>query len=335
MRPKLALTIAEISSIVSASFDVKSSHFVIKCASSLGSKMQNSVSFYNGGHSYLDDLQHTTVSACFIKKEHSDLLPASVIRLICENPYLAITQVVHQMYGAGEEVPQSFLEIATLKKTEIKYQNISDRSHISSGALIGNNVTIMAGAYIGSNVEIRDDAVIHANSSLEHCTVGKNCVIRSGARIGSCGFGFVPNFKNGEHMAIPQIARVILEESVDIGANSCVDRGFLTDTTIGAHTKIDNMVHIGHGVTIGRSCFFAGGTVVAGSCRIGNFCMIGGQSAIANNVVLPDFTEVLGMSGIAKGPSEKGKKIIGSPAIDHITWKRIQAYLLNAVKKHK
>ena len=302
----------------------------------LNSQKPNSISFYNGGFVYLKALQETQVAACILKEEHVKLLPSNVIPVISENPYLAIVQVVYQIYGSGEEIPQSFLDIATLKKTDLKYQNISERANISSDAKIGNNVTILAGAYIGSGVEISDNSTIHANASLEHCTIGKGCIIRSGARIGTSGFGFVPNFKNGQHITIPQISRVVLEDFVDIGANSCIDRGFLNDTKIGSHTKIDNLVHIGHGVVIGHSCFFAGGTTLAGSCNIGNFCMIGGHSVIANNVTLPDFTEVMGASVALKGPLETGKKIGGFiPAVDHIIWKRMNAYLLGAVKKKK
>jgi UDP-3-O-[3-hydroxymyristoyl] glucosamine N-acyltransferase len=176
----------------------------------LDSKKPNSMSFYNGGAVYLESLKSTQVAACILKEEHASLLPSNVIPVISENPYLAIARVVHQIYGSGEEVPQSFLDISTIKKTDSKYQNISERANISSDAKIGNNVTILACVYIGSGVEIADNSTIHANASLEHCTIGKGCIIRSGARIGTSGFGFVPNFQNGQHFPIPQISRVIL-----------------------------------------------------------------------------------------------------------------------------
>lgn len=334
MKPNLSLSIKEICEYIGTEYIGEDSP-IITCVASLNSEKTDAISFYNGDTVYKQALKNTSVTACLIKKENAALLPKHVIGIVCENPYFAIAKVVEKMYGGGEEVPSKFLDIESLQKSDKNYHNISPLANVSSCAVIGKNVTIMAGAYIGCNVEIGDDVTVHANASLEHCVVGMGSVVRAGARIGTCGFGFVPDFKTGKHFSIPQISSVILEECVDIGANSCIDRGFLTDTKIGAFTKIDNLVHIGHGVVIGRSCFFAGGTSVAGSCVIGNFCMIGGQSAIANNVILPDFTEVLGMSGIVKGPTEKGKRIIGLPAIDHITWKRIQAFLHSAVKKKK
>lgn len=327
------IDIKQISKITGADvlpdfFDVK-----IKCASALNSGNDGAISFYNGGFEYLDDVKSTRIRACFIKKEHVDILPSSVIPMIVRDPYLAIAQTVNAMYGSGEKFPESFLDVALLKKSDARYANISERANISSDAKIGQNVTIMPGVYIGCGVVIGDNSVVHANASLEWCTVGKSCVIRSGARIGSSGFGFIPNSETGRHITIPQISSVILGNEVDIGANTCIDRGFLSDTQIGSYTKIDNMVHIGHGVTVGKSCFFAGGTVLAGSCAIGDFCMIGGNSSVANNVRLHDFTKVLGMSGIVRNTDQKGECIAGIPAINHITWKRMQMYLLNMVKR--
>lgn len=332
MKPN-TIDIKQISELTGAEVSSDFLDIIIECASSLYSKQSNAVSFYNGSFEHLNHFKATTVAACFVKKEHLNTLPSGVIALIVPDPYLAITKTLQMMYGSGEQYPQFFLDIASLKKTDAKYTNISERANISHDAIIGNNVTIMAGTYIGCGVTIGDGTIIHANTSLEKCKLGTNCIIRSGARIGSCGFGFLPDLKTGRSIPIPQISQVILGNDVDIGVNSCIDRGFLSDTQIGDYTKIDNLVHVGHGSVIGKSCFLAGGSTIAGSCIIGNFCMIGGHSAIANNISLPDFTKILGMSAIIKSPTEKGRTLAGIPAVDHIIWKRINIYLVNIIKK--
>ncbi len=295
--------------------------------SSLKDGNSSSISFFNGAFGHLKELKTTKVGACFVKQRNKDKIPHDTIAIIVDDPYFAMAHVISEYVGSGEQYPKSYKDFSK------ENPHISQHAVISSTAKIGKNVRIMPYVYIGENVEINDNVVIHSHASLEHCTVGDSSIIRSGARIGTCGFGFVPNYITGEHFSIPQISKVILGKSVDIGANTTIDRGFLNDTTIGNFTKIDNSVQIGHGTTVGESCFIAAESALAGSVEIGNFCMIGGQSAIAGGVIMPDKTQIMGFSGVITGPKESGKTLCGFPAIDALLWKRMQVMALKNIKR--
>ena len=297
--------------------------------SSLKSGDSSSISFFSGGFMHLKDLKNTKVGACLIKENDKNKIPSHTIPIIVKDPYLSITNLVTKYIGTGEKYPTQYITPSAENNL------IAPNSSISINAKIGKNVRIMPFVYIGENVEIEDNVTIHSHVSLEHCKIGANSTIRSGAKIGSCGFGFVPNYINGQHIPIPQISNVIIEESVDIGANSTIDRGFLNDTTIGKFTKIDNMVHIGHGTKIGNSCFIAGCCVVAGSVEIGDFCMIGGQSVIAGGAIIPNKTQIMGFSGVITGPSKEGKIIAGIPAVDAELWKKMHVLAMQNAKNRK
>ncbi len=284
-----------------------------------------SISFFNGGFAYAKNLEKSQVGLCFVNEKNKDKIPPQTVAIIVKDPYLAMAKTILEYIGTGENFPTQYQNISQ--------PNISPTAVIARTAKIGENVTILPFVYIGENVEIGDNCTIHSHVSLEHCTIGDGTTIRSGAKIGTCGFGFVPNHVNGQHFPIAQIARVILGKGVDIGANSTIDRGFLSNTKVGDFTKIDNMVHIGHGTIVGCSCFIAGGAMLAGSVEIGNFCMIGGLSAIAGGVLLPDRTSVMGHSGVASSIEESGKTIWGLPAVDAILWKKMHILAVkNATK---
>jgi UDP-3-O-[3-hydroxymyristoyl] glucosamine N-acyltransferase len=165
--------------------------------------------------------------------------------------------------------------------------------------------------------------------------IGENCIIRSGVRIGTSGFGFAPNLKTGKHTYIPQISGVKIGNFVDIGANTAIDRGCLEDTEIMDNAKVDNLVQVAHGVKIGMATFIAGQTGIAGSGEIGNFCFLGAQVGVAGHIHIADFTQVAGKSGVAKTVKEKGQVIAGFPAIPKIQWDRMQIKLKNLIFKEK
>lgn len=321
------VSIEEILKITQGTVDDKFLSTIIDDISSLSNAIETSISFFTGVSAYNEALSSTKAKACFTKKEDVQKLPNSIISIIVSNPYLAITQIVHNYIGDGEKYPTEFLS------NEEKPNGISPLAVVSKCAKIGKNVTILPNAYVGANVEIQDNVTIHAHASVEHCVIGTGSIIRSGARIGCMGFGFVPNMKDGHHLLVPQISKVILGECVDVGANTCIDRGFLTDTKIGSHTKFDNLCHIAHGVEIGESCFFAGCAAVAGGVKIGNFCMIGGNSSIAGNVMIANFTQVFGMSGVAKHVFEEKQTIAGIPATSSMDWKRMHIKMMKDIKK--
>ena len=188
---------------------------------------------------------------------------------------------------------------------------------ISSGVCIYGNVVIYP------EVSISDRAILHANCTIhERSQIGKDCVIHSGAVIGAEGFGFVPTPQGWYKMQ--QSGCVVLEDGVEVGANSNIDRPAVGETRVGRNTKFDNAVHIGHSCQVGENCAFAAQVVLAGGVKVGNNVLIGGQSAIANNVTIGDGARATGHSGITRDV-KAGEIVSGSPAVPNHIYLRSSA----------
>ncbi|MBK7130588.1 MAG: UDP-3-O-(3-hydroxymyristoyl)glucosamine N-acyltransferase [Crocinitomicaceae bacterium] len=193
---------------------------------------------------------------------------------------------------------------------------------ISEGAVIGDRCQIYANTFIGDQVKLGASTKVFANVSIyRDCIVGAHCTIHSGAVIGADGFGFVPNSENN-YQKVPQIGNVILEDHVDIGANTCVDRATLGSTIIKKGVKIDNLVQIGHNVVIGENTVMAAQGGIAGSAKLGKNMMVGGQVGIVGHISLADGTMIGAQSGVPKTIREEGTTILGSPAYDAEDYKK-------------
>tara|TARA_R110002126_G_scaffold291189_5_gene450863 strand:+ start:9785 stop:10828 length:1044 start_codon:yes stop_codon:yes gene_type:complete len=189
-------------------------------------------------------------------------------------------------------------------------------SYIGENVVIGDNVKIYPNTYIGDNTVIGDNCVIFAGVKIYSETqIGKHCKIHSGCIIGSDGFGFAPS-EEGYFKAVPQIGNVIIEDYVDIGAGSTIDRATLGSTIIRKGVKLDNQIQIAHNVEIGENTVIAAQTGVAGSTKIGKNSMIGGQVGIAGHLTLADNLQIQAQSGISKN-LKKGVKVQGTPAFDY------------------
>lgn len=208
-----------------------------------------------------------------------------------------------------------------------KHVNIGPYVVIEQNVRIGNNVTIYPGSYIGESCTIGSDCVLYANVSIyAHVSLGKGVTIHSGAVIGADGFGFYP-LPDGSYRKIPQVGRVIIEDRVEIGANTCIDRATMGDTLIRTGSKLDNLVQVGHNVTIGTHTVLAGQVGLGGSVRIGNRVQIGGQAGVADHATIGDDAAIAGQSGIAS-TVEAGATMLGSPAVSSHTFKRMHFYSL-------
>lgn len=212
----------------------------------------------------------------------------------------------------GREQPCFISDTATIGKEEY----IGAFSYIGENVTIGTNVKIYPNSYIGDDVVIGDNSRIFAGVKIYADTIiGNNCAIHSGSVIGSDGFGFAPD-KNGEFQAIPQIGNVIIEDNVDIGANSTIDRATMGSTIIRKGVKLDNQIQIAHNSEIGKNTVIASQTGVAGSTKVGENCMIGGQVGIAGHLSLGNNLQIQAQSGISKNLKD-GLKVQGSPAFDY------------------
>lgn len=187
-------------------------------------------------------------------------------------------------------------------------------SYIGENVVMGDSVKIFPNAYIGDNVVIDDNTIVFSGAKIYSETIiGKNCVINAGAIIGADGFGFAPN-EDGSYSKIPQIGNVIIEDSVDVGAATTIDRATLGSTIIRAGVKLDNQIQIAHNVEIGNNTVIAAQTGVAGSSKIGKNCQIGGQVGIAGHITIGDNVKIQAQSGI--GRHVKDNEILqGSPAL--------------------
>lgn len=187
-------------------------------------------------------------------------------------------------------------------------------SYVGKNSTIGNNVKIYPNAYIGDNVVVGNNTIIYAGVKIySECKIGNNCKIHSGAVIGSDGFGFAPQ-PDGSYKTIPQVGNVIIEDHVDIGANTVIDRATMGSTIIRKGVKLDNLIQIAHNVEIGSNTVIAAQAGVAGSAIIGENCMLGGQVGIVGHVKMANRTKLAAKAAIMNDITEEGQTLMGAPA---------------------
>jgi UDP-3-O-[3-hydroxymyristoyl] glucosamine N-acyltransferase len=263
-------------------------------------------------------LSNLVAAAVLCPEEVSEQVPAGIARLVTPRPYYAFAQVGRILYPAAAS-PRSFTgEVGVSPDARIAPSaRIEDGAIIEAGAIVGPGASIGRGtilsshAVIGPQSQIGRDSYIGPNVSIQYALVGDRVFIHGGAQIGQDGFGFVPGPGGPER--VPQIGRVVLQNDVEIGANTTVDRGAMSDTVVGEGTKIDNLVQIAHNVKIGRGCVIAGHCGLAGSVTLGDFVMLGGRVGISDHINIGDRVQIAAGSGLMNDvPS--GERWAGSPA---------------------
>ena len=195
-------------------------------------------------------------------------------------------------------------------------------AYVGENVQIGNNVKIYPQVYIGDNAKVGDNTVLFSGVKIYNdCILGNHCTIHASTVIGSDGFGFAPNSDNN-YSKVPQIGNVVIEDHVEIGSNSSVDRATLGSTIIRKGVKIDNLVQVAHNVEIGENTVIAGQTGVAGSTKIGKNCMIGAQAGIIGHIKIADGVKIAGQSGVGSAIEKEGEIVQGSPAFTIGEYKR-------------
>ena len=284
-----------------------------------------------GDVTYLADKKHQgdlavcRASAVIISLDMSREMQSLIIpALVVKNPRYAFALTLDFIYGKPY-LPGGISDRAVIGKDVVlgSEPTIHPNAVIADGAKIGSRVTLYPGVYVGGGSIIGDDTVIYANVSIrEGVSLGRRVIVHSGTVIGSDGFGFVTHA--GQHHKIPQVGGVIVGDDVEIGANCTIDRATLGNTTIKKGTKLDNMVHIAHNVTIGEHCLLAGQSGVAGSTTIGNYVIVGGRAAIADHLTIEDRVMIGGASGVSRDISS-GQVVTGYPAMPIREWLKAQA----------
>ena len=208
-------------------------------------------------------------------------------------------------------------------------------SYISDSVKIGNGTKIYPNTYIGENVQIGDNCVIHPGVRIYFgCVLGNNVAIHAGTVIGSDGFGFAPQ-ADGSYKKVPQIGNVVIEDNVEIGANTTIDRATMGSTCIKAGAKLDNLIQIAHNVEVGNSTVIAAQAGVSGSTKIGSNVMIGGQAGLVGHIQIADGSKINAQSGVSKSLKAPYAAVTGSPAYDYTSALRSQAIFRNLPELEK
>lgn len=309
--------------------------------SSASSPKTNTVTFLQSARGV--DLERLGVCAAVIcSQKIAEVLPEGVLALIVPNPHDSFANAARALYPASignarrglEDGEYSQINGAYISSNALLEENVI----VEAGAVIGAYASIGAGTYIGPNATIAANCQIGRNcsigpsTSMQYCLLGDNVIIHTGARIGQDGFGFVPGASGLNKM--PQLGRVIIQDNVEIGANTTVDRGTLDDTVIGEGTKIDNLVQIGHNVVIGRNCAIAAFVGMSGSSTIGDGCLIGGRVGIADHVTVGSGVQLAATSSVMNDIPD-GEKWAGTPAQPFKAFFREQAILRRLAKPNK
>lgn len=279
------------------------------------------VSFADAEH--LKDLSATRAAAVIVPQETPDQdLPL----LRAKNPRLAFARALEALYERPEQ-PKVISDRAVIGRGTMigRDPSIHPCAVVGENVRLGERVTLYPGVYVGDGSVIGDDSVIHPNVSIGRgITIGSRVIIHSGSVIGSDGFGFVT--EAGRHHKIPQVGGVIIEDDVEIGGNCSIDRATLGNTIIRQGTKLDNLVHIAHNVTIGEHCFIAGQVGIAGSSTLGNYVAFGGQVGVADHTTVGDRVMAGGKAVISRDV-EAGQVVAGFYAIPLREWLKVQVVL--------
>ena len=274
----------------------------------------------------------TNASVCIVNATFVPEQDISATLIKVEDAYKSFSKLLEyynqvKLNKSGIEQPNFIAQSATYGE----HLYLGAFSYLGENVKIGDNVKIYPNVYIGDNVTIGDNSMVFAGAKLYSETViGKHCVIHSGVIVGADGFGFTPD-ENGEYQKVPQTGNVIIEDNVDIGAGTTIDRATLGSTIIRKGVKLDNQIQIAHNVEIGAHTAIAAQTGIAGSTKIGKHCLIGGQVGIAGHLVIGNQVKIQAQSGI--GRNIKDNEVLqGSPSFGYGDYNKSYVHFKNLPK---
>lgn len=292
----------------------------------LGRAGPREVSFF-ADRRYLDGLKATGAGAVVVPPNQADQAPDGCARLVSPEPQVAYARAGLRLHAAisHDSRDPTIHPDARLEEGVVLGPDVV----IGPGAAIGRGTYIGAHAVIGPGVHIGRDCRIGPNVVMTHTLMGDRVRVLAGAVIGEAGFGIAVG-KDGA-LDMPQLGRVIVQDGVTIGANTCIDRGAYDDTVIGENTKIDNLVQIGHNVTLGRNCLLAAHTGISGSCKVGDNVFFGGRAGISDHITIGDGARIAAAAGVMKDVPA-GEMYVGSPARPIRRFMRETAWLARQAK---
>jgi UDP-3-O-[3-hydroxymyristoyl] glucosamine N-acyltransferase len=271
-----------------------------------------------------DDLRVTRAAAVLIAANFMGQAPATTVSIVVGDPELCMAQA-SRLFRKNFSLPVEGTQ--HVDATAVIFPNVS----MGANVWVGRNCRIMSGVYIGDDVVIGDDTIVHPNCVIYYgCRIGCRCIVHANTVIGSDGFGYA-HTKSGEHVKIEQTGNVIVEDDVEIGSNTSIDRATFTSTVIRKGTKIDNLCHVSHNVEVGEHCIIAGQTGIAGSTTLGRNVVMAAQSGATGHIRIADFTTVAARGGVTKD-TKAGKTYAGFPIMEHKAWLKSQARLARLAK---
>lgn len=310
----MKLSLKKIANLVGGNV-IGNDSFIIEGINSLDTAAQGEISFF-ADRKYKESLRNTKASAIIVSEEN---LLFKGPQVVVSNPVLAYAKVASIFAPPVPRYPGISEQAVLHDSTRIgKNVSIYPLVYVGEEALIGDNVIMFPGVFIGDRVKIGNGTIIYPNVTILHdCQIGKNVIINAGTVIGSDGFGFVRD--GAVSVKIPQIGMVQIDDDVEIGANSCIDRAASGKTWVKRGVKTDNFVHVAHNVIIGEDTIVVAQVAISGSVHIGRQVIIGGQVAISDHVEIGDRVMIGSQSGVPKSiPS--GEVVSGTPAMPHRLW---------------
>ena len=316
--PAAAPTLREVAQWVDAALSESAdTERVIRDVAALDEAGPDDLSFLDNPR-YLDDFRATRAGAVLVAPRYAGQTPAGAAALTTPQPYRAMAQVMARLYPHAARPRSSFGEsgvsAAACVHSSARLEPgvvVDPGAVIGPGAEIGAGTVIGANAVIGPQVRIGRDSVIGPLATIACALIGNRVIIHPGAHIGQDGFGFAMGPRG--HLKVPQIGRVIIQDDVEIGAGSTIDRGANRDTVIGEGAKIDNLVQIGHNVTIGRHCVLVSQSGVSGSTVIGDFAALGGQAGLTGHLKIGAGAQIAAQAGVMSDVPA-GERWSGAPA---------------------
>ena len=280
----------------------------------------------------IEVLEKTRATVILVQPEMASHAPAGATLLITDSPRGNIVKILGEIYRAKPRFgisKNAHIERGVFfRKKRTNY--VGQFATIERGAVIEPGVKIYPHAYIGRNVVLGRGTIVQSGAHIENATIGAESVINANAVIGKDGFGYTR--QNGKNVFIPHVGRVVIGERVSVGANTCIDRGAMTDTKIGDGTKIDNLCQIAHGVVVGAECFLASGVGLAGGVVVGDRALLGGHVGVANGVHIGNDASVGANSGVFRNIPD-GESHMGYPAGPGTEFMRHYAWLRRNAKK--
>jgi len=333
-----SVALHEIAKVCSAKLQLNGvpENSTIDGAAAIENAVSGNITFVDNAK-YVKHLETTSATAVFCSDKHSELVPQGVAILCHDQPYKAYAQALSVIYPTAAK-PQPVTGEIGISEKAVLSENVAleEEVVVEAGAVIGKDVSIgkgsmiLAGAVVGAGVQIGRGSVVGCNATVLNAFIGDEVVIHNGVQIGQDGFGFAMG--PGGHRKIPQVGRVIIQDRVEIGANSTVDRGANRDTVVGEGTKIDNLVQIGHNAIIGSHCVIVGLAGISGSATLGDYVVVAGQVGVVGHTKVGDGAQIGGGSGV-HGDVAPGEKVMGYPAIKASTWMRDAAKIMLADKR--